>query len=100
MGKAELENLLYKNNGEFVSEVVRLYALDELEEMNETYQTAEYCPGFITIGDDSGGRAIICDVECSGPLYIVGHGAMTPDCFEKLAPNLAAWKAMKFALPD
>jgi hypothetical protein len=32
-----------------------LYALSELEERNETYETRTYCPGFVTIGDDGGG---------------------------------------------
>jgi hypothetical protein len=98
VGRLELEIFLRENDGGFVSEVVRLYALDELEERNQTYQTSEYCPGFITIGDDSGGRAIICDVECNGPIYIVDHGSMSPDCFEELAPSLAVWKAMNFAI--
>jgi len=98
VGRLELENLLRENNGGMVSDQVRLYALDELEERNECYQTSEYCPGFITIGDDSGGRAIICDVECDGPIYVVDHGSMAPTDFEELAPGLTAWKAVNFTL--
>ncbi|WP_219114095.1 SMI1/KNR4 family protein, partial [Janthinobacterium sp. UMAB-56] len=35
-------------------EQVLLYGADSLMERNATYDTAQACPGYFTIGDDSG----------------------------------------------
>jgi hypothetical protein len=93
-----IEALLLSNSGQFVSEIVRLYSLDELDERNATYQTAEYCPEFIAIGDDSGGRAIVCHKSAEGPIYIVDHGSMAPNDFEEIASNLKEWASNDYSL--
>lgn len=36
------------------SDLVLLYGRSSFMERNETYQTKQYCPGFVTIGNDSG----------------------------------------------
>ncbi|MDF5808053.1 hypothetical protein P4123_10055 [Pseudomonas aeruginosa] len=33
-------------------------------------------------------------------LFLVDHGAMTPDCFEPLAPSLEAWLEAGPCLPE
>jgi len=72
-----------------------VYGRDDLIERNETRQTAEYCPGNITIGDDSGSSAIMLRLS-DGSIHRVDVGAMTPDCFEALADSFEEWRALGF----
>jgi hypothetical protein len=75
-------------------EQVLLYGLDSLRERNETYDTQQACPGYITIGDDSGGRAVMLALDgASTAVYLVGHGSMQRDDFELAADDFTAWLA-------
>lgn len=71
---------------------VQLYSTEELPEINETYEVKEFSPGFLAIGDDGGGRAIMIKIEddiC--PIYVVDHGSMMPEDMELLACSLTEW---------
>lgn len=75
-------------------EQVLLYGAHNLIERNLTYDTQQACPGFITIGDDSGGRAVMLALGgASTAVYLVGHGSMQRDDFEPLADDFLAWLA-------
>lgn len=75
-------------------EQVLLYGADSLLERNETYETQQYCPGFISIGDDSGGRAVMLALDgLDHAVYLVGHGVMQRDEFELAAGDFHAWLA-------
>lgn len=75
-------------------EQVLLYGADSLMERNATYDTALACPGYITIGDDSGGRAVMLALDgTSTAVYLVGHGTMQRDDFELAADDFASWLA-------
>jgi hypothetical protein len=85
---------------EVIGRQVLLYSLDDVIEMNETFQTKVYCPGHIAIGDDSGGRAIVIsldDPECN--LFLVDQGFMDPDYFEPLNTTLDPWLEAKCPIP-
>src|SRR2546429_3087481 len=76
-------HFLLTHEEKIIGQQVNLYAAEWVIERNETYQTKEYCPGYITIGDDSGGRAFVisfADIPCS--VFVVDHGYMNPDGFE------------------
>lgn len=89
---SEYSRLLLTQGGKFVGPSLRLYAADEVIERNQTYESQLYCPGFIAIGDDSGGRAIVIGTgHTSGPVFIVGQGSMIPDDFVQLAKSLEQW---------
>lgn len=88
----KLRQLLADINGAQCGDVIRFYAPDELLERNETYQTKHYCPGWITIGDDGGGNAVMVVADLSDHrVFLVDHGAMTTDCFVPVAIDLACW---------
>jgi hypothetical protein len=88
----QYQTFLVGYGGKFVGNSVRFYSTDELVERNECYQTQEYCPGFLTIGDDSGGRAIIIDPQMASPaVFVVDHGSMSPDDFELISESLFDW---------
>ena len=76
------------------SEQVLLYGAESLLERNETYDTQQSCPGYITIGDDSGGRAVMLALDDGDrAVYLVGHGSMQRDDFELAADDFMSWLA-------
>ncbi|MGK5005881.1 SMI1/KNR4 family protein [Janthinobacterium sp. LB2P70] len=75
-------------------EQVLLYGAGSLVERNATYDTPLSCPGFIAIGDDSGGRAVMLALDDGDrAVYLVGHGSMQRDDFERLANDFTSWLA-------
>ena len=75
-------------------EQVLLYGAESLIERNETYDVPQSCPGYLAIGDDSGGRAVMLALDgASTAVYLVGHGSMQRDDFELAADDFAAWLA-------
>ena len=72
-----------------------VYGRDELIERNDTCEVAEYCPGNITIGDDSGDMQIMLRLG-DGSIHRVDVGAMTVDCFETLADSFEEWRVRGF----
>lgn len=81
---------LEQYGGRLVEPGLLLYAADELLERNRTFETSLYCPGYLAIGDDSGGRAVMMALGGHRQaLFLVDHGAMTPDCFNPWHP---AWR--------
>lgn len=92
---------LEQHGGRLVEPGLLLYAADELLERNRAFETSLYCPGYLAIGDDSGGRAVVMAPTITGRRCSpVDHGAMTPDCFEPLAPSLEAWLEAGPCLPE
>jgi hypothetical protein len=85
--------LLRLSNGLYaLNDRVILYAARELQERNSTYEVDEYAPGWLMIGDDSGGRAVLLSARQDPPgVFIVGTGSMVPEDAEQLAPTLETW---------
>ena len=84
--------------GEPRDDGLMIYAPEDLPERNRTYEVAQYLPGHLMIGDDSGGRGIL--VDGNGALWICGLGALFVDCREPLSPHLAQWVMQGCALPE
>lgn len=76
-----------------------VYGRDSVVERNETYQSREYCPGYLMVGDDSGGSAVVLSLT-GGTVHRVGMGAMTEEWFESVAPGFTEWVSRGFSLPD
>jgi hypothetical protein len=87
------ENFLAANDRTLV------YGRASIVERNETFEAQTYCPGHLAIGDDSGGSALVLSLA-DGSVHSVGMGAMTPDCFEPVAPSFAAWADAGFPHAD
>jgi len=73
-----------------VGEYVLLYGRELFVDKNEQMETKTYCPGFVTVGDDSGGRQFILSLA-DGRVSLVDAGAMTPDCFYPVADDFGSW---------
>lgn len=84
--------VLRKHGGTFCNEVVRLYGIDEIIDRNEVYETKKYCPGFLTIADDSGGHAVVIALgTITSPVYLVDHGSMSEENFTEIASDIDTW---------
>lgn len=82
-------------------DLVLLYGIDNVVERNETYETKKYCPGHVTIGDDGGGNAVVLALDDEvGCVFLVDHGAMTPECFHPVASSFRQWLQQGCPLPD
>lgn len=89
---APLRAAIDAHGDHWFGERVRLYAVDEIVERNETYQTQVYCPGYVTIGDDSGGRAFVVHGKLDPPtVFAVGHGSMSEIDFVEVGAELSRW---------
>ncbi|MGB4811940.1 MAG: DUF4274 domain-containing protein [Methylophilaceae bacterium] len=91
---SEYRQFLLSHDEMFFGDSILIYAAEDVIERNETYETKVYCPGYITIGDDSGGQAVV--ISLSGEpssVFLVGHGHMKPDGFHLMANSLSEWIA-------
>ncbi|MFF7457202.1 SMI1/KNR4 family protein [Kitasatospora sp. NPDC008115] len=73
---------------------VTVYPAGCIGERNSTYEVAEYAPGFVLIGDDSGGRGFLLRAgdPCSA-VYSSGLGDLAPEDFEVESADFASWIA-------
>ncbi|GAB7533722.1 SMI1/KNR4 family protein [Pseudomonas sp. 3A(2025)] len=94
------EHLKYANGAEY-GDYVRFYAADELLERNKTYEVQSYCPGWLTIGDDGGGRAVMVAPGLKpATVFLVDHGSMAREDFHVVADELLAWVDQGCPLSD
>lgn len=83
--------LLQASNGLANNEGIIIYGTDDILERNETWETQNYAPGFISIGDDSGGRVLLMSLGDEEEIWIVDSGNMNPDHAELISTNLIQW---------
>ena len=76
---------------------VYLYLPEILIERNECYETKQYAPGYINIGDDGGGTAFILKLKDRDPeVSAVGHGSMDPALKEHVCASFSGWVSSGF----
>lgn len=79
---------------------VLLYCRETLRERNATFEVADYAPGHLLIGDDSGGSGfVIACAGVAGPVFRVDLGSLDEDDFVVVAATFQAWAAGGFAVP-
>lgn len=85
--------LLGNANGFLAEDGIKIYGIDELIERNETFEVIEYAPGYVAIGDDSGGRVFLMKAQENEKRIIsVDSGYMNPnDMPEIVTENLEDW---------
>ncbi|MCC9603363.1 SMI1/KNR4 family protein [Stieleria sp. JC731] len=72
------------------SELVLLYGRSSFIERKDTYETRQYCPGFVTIGNDSGDMELILSLT-DGSVSMVDGGTMRAEDAERVADDLRTW---------
>jgi len=80
------------------SDLVLLYGRSAFVERNETYETKEFCPGFVTIGNDSGDMEFILSLENESVLMVDG-GSMRLEDADPVTDDLAPWIADGCPIP-
>ncbi|MDO6527290.1 SMI1/KNR4 family protein [Motilimonas sp. 1_MG-2023] len=87
----EYREFLSSHQGELDGDVY-LYLPEDLIERNECYETKEYAPGYISIGDNGGGMAFILSLnENDSNVYAVGRGSMVPSLKELVSSSFQKW---------
>lgn len=89
---AQYRHFLLSHEESIFGESVLIYPAEYLAERNENFETKIYCPGYIAVGDDSGGRAFVISLTQEPvSVYVVGQGYMSPDGFELVANDFSEW---------
>ena len=86
----QYREILFLADGFCFKNGVIIYSSSEVLERNETFEVSLYAPGYLAIGDDSGGRSILIS-NSSAEVFIVDQGSMDPDDFILLSSSLAEW---------
>lgn len=68
-----------RSDGAMLEDQVQIYAAADIEERNHTYEVARYFPGWVAVGDDSGGRLLLAARQGGEGLWLVDAGAGTLD---------------------
>lgn len=77
--------LIKKVNGFIDKKGIKIYSINEIKERNETFEVDKYLPGYVAIGDDSGGNLLIMSACSSAKkVYISDCGSLFLDEREDL----------------
>jgi hypothetical protein len=69
-----------------------VYEAAAIAERNDTFEVGRYAPGYLLIGDDSGGRGFLLAVDDpQSPVYVSDLGDLHPPGFEIAAPSMESW---------
>ncbi|GAA5444147.1 hypothetical protein Misp06_02330 [Microbulbifer sp. NBRC 101763] len=82
--------LMRRTDGFALGNGLTIYRSEDLVERNETFEVFEYAPGYLAIGDDSGGLSILISLS-NGKVYSVDQGSMDEDDMEILGNSLFEW---------
>lgn len=63
-----------RRNGAMLNDLVQIYATDMIAERNQTYEIGSSFPGYLSIGDDSGGRLILMPASGDIRFHLIDAG--------------------------
>lgn len=93
----EYVQMLHISNGFGLPTGLIVYAAEDVPERNETFEVGVYAPGYLAIGDDSGGRLVVLHLQRPG-VWIVDAGSLHPDDMVLLSASLGQWVVSGFGL--
>ncbi|MFF0866222.1 hypothetical protein ACFYUV_31020 [Nonomuraea sp. NPDC003560] len=71
---------------------VAVYSAGDIGERNATYEVARYAPGFLLVGDDSGGRGFLLRADDpDSAVFSSGLGDLEPAGFDVVAADFPSW---------
>ncbi len=76
-----------------------VYSTEDLPERNETLEVEKYAPGYVAVGDDGGGRALLM-VSSGDSAVWVDMGSMDPSTGVELTPPWLEWLEAGLPLQD
>jgi hypothetical protein len=96
--------------GLYLPDGTTIYGPHSIGERNETYEVAEYCPGWVLIGDDGGGNGYLMRATGNAfdpaqgrdafDVYVVDHGALADGIAvvgEFVTDDLLGWLACRLS---
>ncbi|WP_046731449.1 hypothetical protein [Streptomyces humi] len=73
---------------------VAVYSARDIGERNATYEIARYAPGYVLVGDDSGGRGFLLRADDpDSAVFSSGLGDLNPADFAVVSPDFVSWLA-------
>ena len=75
------------SNGLYSGEELVLLEIEEIEVRNNDYEVQEYLPGYVMVGDNSGGIALVMNSD-EDFVYEVDMGSMDVESMKKSADSL------------
>lgn len=94
---APIRDLYRESDGLTTDDGVLVYGADEIVERNQTLEVAAYAPGYLAVGDDGGGRALLLSPSEVG--CWVDMGSMDPSGGAPLGMTFVAWLEAGLPLP-
>jgi hypothetical protein len=93
--------LLTRTSGEVRADGFLLYSMGDLVERNEAFGVAEFLPGYLLIGDDSGGRGffLLTAEQSESAVLMCDLGGLMPEYTSEIAPSLVCWEQDGFPIP-
>lgn len=89
---APLVGLWSVSDGLLTESGVCVYSAGCIGERNATYEVAQYAPGFVLIGDDSGGRGFLLRADdLDSAVFSSGLGDLDPADFEVVSADFESW---------
>lgn len=78
-----------------------LYGPQDIVERNRSFGVSEFVPGYLLIGDDSGGRGFLVEAKEGGTLkvFVCDLGGLLQEYLVPIAPSLEAWQTSGYPLP-
>ena len=91
-----------KHAGIATDDGLLIYSAVDLAERNETFEVQQYLPGFLLIGDDSGGRGffIRLNEEEGREVVMLGLGCLMESYLVVVASSLEEWARAGYAIPE
>jgi hypothetical protein len=91
---AALVALWNERDGLLTASGVTVYPASDIGERNAAYEVALYAPGFVLIGDDSGGRGFLLRAgHADSTVFSSDLGDLGPADFDVESADLASWIA-------
>jgi len=76
-----------------------IYKIEDLAERNKTFEIFDYLPGYLLIGDDSGGKGILVSLDPANQrIYESGLGDLNPNDLNLISDSFQSWIDSKFQL--
>lgn len=87
-----LTQLLKLSDGFLTPGGISVYGTEDLGERNATYELPEFCPGYLLIGDNSGGKGFLMKLDSAeSTVFSSGLGDLEVAGFVVESASLETW---------
>ena len=93
---------LIRNSGDIRGDSLLLYRAADLSERNAAAHVQRFAPGWLAVGDDSGGRLVMIQLDDSDarPLLVDAGALGFPAMMRELGKTWREWEELGFPIPE